>query len=121
MPDADDGRAAAHGDVVGVRNGNAALVPHGAALHRWIGCEHDDFDVMHTTGRGHHSAPRGRVQRAHGTLVAQPVDALPRIARITRTGNPELAAGFEQCHQTALKARVTLWPPNPKELDSAAA
>src|SRR3954465_2565518 len=121
MPDADDGRAAAHSDVVGVRNGNAALVPHGAALHRRIGCEHDDFDVMHTTGCGHDPAAGGRVQRAHGTLVAQPVDALPRIARIARTGNPELAAGFEQCHQTALKARVTLWPPNPKELDSAAA
>src|SRR3954453_9810524 len=121
MPDADDGGAAAHSDVVGVRNGNAALVPHGAALYRRIGSEHDDFDVMHTTGRCHDPAAGGRAQRGHGTLVAQPVDALPRIARIARTGNAELAAGFEQCHQTALKARVTLWPPNPKELDSAAA
>src|SRR4051795_6710012 len=121
MPDADDGRAAAHGDVVGVRDGVAAVLSHCAALHRRIGCEHDDLDVMHTTGRGHDSAACRRVQRARGTLVAQPVDALPRIARIARTRNAELAAGFEQCHQTALKARVTLWPPNPKELDSAAA
>src|SRR3954452_19439296 len=121
MPDADDGCAAAHGDVVGVRDGVAAVLSHRAALHRRVGREHDDLDVVHATGRGDHPAAGGCVQRAHGTLVAQPVDALPRIARVTWPGTPELAAGFEQSHQTALKARVTLWPPNPKELDSAAA
>src|SRR3954451_23618446 len=121
MPYADDRRAAAHSDVVRVRDGVAAVLSHGAALHRRVGCERDDLDVMHSTGRGHDSAAGGRVHCANRTFVAQPVDALPRIARIARTGNAELAAGFEQCHQTALKARVTLWPPNPKELDSAAA
>src|SRR3954452_20207785 len=121
MPDADDGCAAVEGDLVRIRNSNAALVPHGPALHGRVGGEDHDLDVLHASGCRHDSAACRRVQRAHGTLVAQPVDALPRIARIARTRNAEFATGFEQCHQTALKARVTLWPPNPKELDSAAA